>query len=117
MSVSDVALSIDTQTFNGATADAMLCVAVYDVPDSIANLATNPPTLLASKGLPESGLTAWPTSAENEAFVTELYEAGSATIAAGHRLGVRIWPSSSSEADLVVLYDHPSHISYLQVSG
>ena len=117
MSVSDVALSIDTQTFNGATADAMLCVAVYDVPGSIANLATNPPTLLVSKGLPQSGLTAWPTSADNEAFVTELYEAGSATIASGHRLGIRIWPSSSSEADIVVLYDHPAHISYLQVSG
>ncbi len=117
MSISDVALSIDTQTFNGATADALLCVAVYDVPGSIANLATNPPTLLARKGLPQSGLTAWPTSADNEAFVTELYEAGSATIATGHRLGIRIWPSSSSEADIVVLYDHPAHISYLQVSG
>lgn len=112
MAVSDVALSIDTQTFNGATADALLCVAVYDVPGNMTN-----PTLLASKGLPQSGLTAWPTSAENKAFVTELYEDGSATIATGHRLGMRIWPSSSSEADLVVLYDHPSHVGYLQVSG
>jgi Tfp pilus assembly protein PilV len=117
MAVSDVALSIDTQTFNGATADVLLCVAVYDVPADIANLASTPPTLLVSKGLPQSGLTRWPTTAENESFVTELYEAGSATIAAGHRLGVRIWPSSSSEADIVVLYDHPAHISYLQVSG
>jgi type II secretory pathway pseudopilin PulG len=117
MSVSDVALSIDTQTFNGATADVLLCVAVYDVPADIANLATSPPTLLVSKGLPQTGLMRWPTSAENEAFVTELYEAGSATIAAGHRLGIRIWPSSSSEADIVVLYDHPNHVSYLQVSG
>jgi len=49
--------------------------------------------------------------------VTKLYEDGSATIAAGRRLGLRIWPSSSSEADLVVLYDHPAHVSYLQVSG
>ena len=112
MSVSDVALSIDTQTFNGATADALLCVAVYDVP---GNMTTR--TLLASKGLPQSGLMEWPTSVTNEAFVTELYEAGSATIASGHRLGLRIWPSSSSGADIVVLYDHPSHIGYLQVSG
>jgi Tfp pilus assembly protein PilV len=117
MSVSDVALSVDTQTFNGATADALLCVAVYDVPGDVTTLAANPPTLLVSKGLPQSGLTAWPTTVEEKAFVTELYEAGSATIAAGHRLGVRIWPSASSEADLVVLYDHPEHISYLQVSG
>jgi type II secretory pathway pseudopilin PulG len=117
MSVSDVALSIDTQTFNGATADALLCVAVYDVPADVSNLAASPPTLLVSKGLPQSGLMRWPTTAENEAFVTELYEAGSATIASGHRLGLRIWPSSSSEADIVVLYDHPNHISYVQVSG
>jgi hypothetical protein len=117
MSVSDIALAIETQTFNGATADVLLCVAVYDVPGDIATLATVPPTLLVSKGLPQSGLTAWPTSVAEEDFVTELYEAGSATIAAGHRLGIRIWPSSSSEADIVVLYDHPSHMSYLQVSG
>ena len=117
MSVSQAALSISTQTFNGATADAMLCVAFYDVPNSITNLAANPPTLLVSKGLPQTGLMAWPTSAHEEAFVWKLYEAGSATIAAGHRLGMRIWPSSSSEADLVVLYDHPLHVSYLQVSG
>ena len=117
MAVSQAALSISTQTFNGATADALLCVAFYDVPNNITTLATSPPTLLVSKGLPKTGLKAWPTSVGEEAFVTELYEAGSATIAAGHRLGLRIWPSSSSEADLVVLYDHPLHVSYLQVSG
>jgi type II secretory pathway pseudopilin PulG len=117
MAVSQAALSISTQTFNGATADAMLCVAFYDVPNSITDLVANPPTFLVSKGVPQTGLKEWPTSAHEEAFVTELYEAGSATIAAGHRLGLRIWPSSSSEADLVVLYDHPLHVSYLQVSG
>jgi type II secretory pathway pseudopilin PulG len=117
MSMSDVGLSVSTQTFNGATADAMLCVALYDVPNSITNLVAEPPTLLVSKGGPITGLTAWPTSASEMAFVLELFEAGTATIAAGHRLGLRIWTSSSAGADLVVLYDHPLHLSYLQVSG
>jgi hypothetical protein len=117
MSISDAALRVSTQTFNGATADAMLCVAFYDVPNSITNLVAAPPTLLVSKGGPVTGLTDWPTSASEVAFVVELFEAGSATIPAGHRLGLRIWTSSSSGADLVVLYDHPAHLSYLQVSG
>ena len=117
MSISDAAMRVSTQTFNGATADAMLCVAFYDVPGSIANLVETPPTLLVSKGGPVTGLTDWPTSASEVAFVLKLFEASSATIPAGHRLGVRIWASSSSGADLVVLYDHPLHVSYLQVSG
>jgi hypothetical protein len=117
MSISDAALRVSTQTFNGATADAMLCVAFYDVPGSITNLVETPPTLLVSKGGPITGLTDWPTSASEVAFVLELFETSSATIPAGHRLGVRIWASSSSGADLVVLYDHPLHVSYLQVSG
>ena len=117
MSISDMALSLSTQTFNGATADAMVCIAVYDVPNSITNLVASPPTLLVSKGAPKSGLTEWPTSPAEMAFVLELFEAGSATIPAGHRLGLRIWTSSSAGADLVVLYDHPLHLSYVQVSG
>lgn len=116
MSISQAALSISTQTFNGATADAMLCVAFYDVPNSITNLVASPPTFLVSKGYDPSP-SHWPQSASNLAFVLQLYDAGSATIAAGHRLGVRIWTSSASGADLVVLYDHPNHGSYLQVSG
>ena len=117
MSISDAALRFSTQTFNGATADAMLCVAFYDVPNSITNLVETPPTLLVSKGGPITGLMNWPTSASEVAFVLELFEDGSATIPTGHRLGVRIWTSSSSGADLVVLYDHPAHLSFLQVSG
>jgi hypothetical protein len=73
-------------------------------------------TFLVSKGYSPSP-SHWPQSATNVAFVLQLYEAGSATIAAGHRLGMRVWASSSSGADLVLLYDHPSHGSYLQVSG
>jgi hypothetical protein len=116
MSVADAAVRLSSQTFNGATADAMICVAFYDVPGDIGNLVASPPTFLVAKGFSPSP-SAWPSSSKEVAFVLELFEAGSATIAAGHRLGVRMWASSSSEADLVVLYDHPAHVSYVQVSG
>jgi Tfp pilus assembly protein PilV len=111
MSLSQAALSISSQTFNGATADAMICVAFYDV---AGNLGSK--TFLVAKGYSPQPQH-WPSSASNVAFVLDLFDGGTATIASGHRLGLRIWTSSSSEADLVVLYDHPSHGSYLQVSG
>ena len=121
MSLSDAAMSVSTQTFNGATADAMICVGFYDVPGSITNLVDSPPTPLVAKGFDNNSFDnssiSWPRTATSLAFTLELFDAGSATIAVGHRLGVRIWTSSSSGADLVVLYDHPQHVSYLQVSG
>ena len=121
MSLSDAAMSLSTQTFNGVSADAMICVAFYDVPASIEDLVANPPTLLSAKGYDRnsfaSGSISWPSTATALAFTLELFDSGSATIAAGNRLGVRLWASSSSEADLVVLYDHPNHVSYLQVTG
>ena len=121
MSLSDAAMSISTQTFNGATADAMICVGFYDVPGSITNLVASPPTQLVVKGFDNNSFDnasiSWPRTPSALAFTLELFDAGSATIAVGRRLGVRIWTSSSSGADLVVLYDHPSHVSYLQVSG
>jgi hypothetical protein len=121
MTLSDAAMSLSTQTFNGATGDAMICVAFYDVPASITNLVESPPTPLVVKGFDNNSFDNttinWPRTATALAFTLELFDAGSATIAAGRRLGVRIWTSSSSDADLVVLYDHPQHVSYLQVSG
>jgi hypothetical protein len=121
MSLSDAAMNLSTQTFNGATADAMICVGFYDVPESITDLVATPPTPLVSKGFDnnsfDSSSISWPSTATALGFTLELFDAGTATIPAGHRLGVRLWTSSSSEADLVVLYDHPNHVSYLQVSG
>ncbi len=121
MSLSDAAMSLSTQTFNGATADAMICVAFYDVPASITDLVASPPTPLVAKGFDNNSFASssisWPSTATALGFTLELFDAGSATIPAGHRLGVRLWASSSSGADLVVLYDHPNHVSYLQVSG
>ena len=113
----DAALNLSTQTFNGVTADAMLCIAVYNVPGDISNLVASPPTLLGvPKPFSNNGL-AWPKSATSLGMAPlKFWDAGEATIPSGNRLGLRVWAASSSEADLVVLYDHPQHTSFLQVN-
>jgi Tfp pilus assembly protein PilV len=113
----DAAMNLSTQTFNGATADVTLCVAFYNVPASISNLVDNPPTLIGAAGYDNHGNN-WPTSATGVAFTLDFIDSGfGATVPAGNRVGVRIWPSSSSGADLVVVYDHPLHTSFLQVNA
>jgi Tfp pilus assembly protein PilV len=112
----DAAMNISTQTFNGVTADVTLCVAFYNVPTTITNLVANPPTEIGRAGYDNHG-NSWPTSATNLAFTLDFLDSGAATVPAGNRVGVRIWASSSSGADLVVLYDHPLHVGFLQVNS
>jgi hypothetical protein len=111
----DAALSLSTQTFNGATADATICVAFYNVPASISNLVTSPPTLIGTAGYEHT--TSWPRTPTSLGIGLDFLDSGfGATIPAGNRLGMRIWTSSSSGADLVLLYDHPLHGTFLQVN-
>jgi hypothetical protein len=113
----DAAMSLSTQTFNGATADAILCVGFYDVPASISNLVADPPTLIGVAGYDHHNQS-WPATATSLGIGLDFLDSTfGATIPAGNRLGVRIWASSSSGADLVVLYDHPLHMSFLQVNA
>jgi Tfp pilus assembly protein PilV len=109
------ALSVSTQTFNGVSAAATLCIALYNVPGNISNLVANPPTLI---GLGNPGEDAtWPTAVGNQALTVDvLGPAPSATVQVGNRLGVRVWAAAGSGADLVLLYDHPLHPSFIQVN-
>ena len=112
------ALSLSTQTFNGVTADAAVCIAVYNVPASISNLVAT----RRRSGHAEAVHQQQPRLAEDARRASAMipdkfWDAGSYTVPAGNRLGVRIWAESSSGADLVVLYDHPLHSSFLQVNA
>jgi len=111
----DAAMSISTQTFNGVTAAAMVCVGFYNVPGDISNLVDNPPTRLGSAG---HSLTSWPRVPTSLGFALPFLESGAedVTIPAGNRLGVRVWTAASSAADLVFVYDHPMHASFVQVN-
>ena len=113
----DAAMNLSTQTFNGATADAILCAAFYNVPAGISNLVATPPTLIGVAGFDNNGGN-WPSSATTLGFTLDFLDSTfGATIPAGNRLGVRIWASSSSGADLVVVFDHPNHQSFVQVNA
>lgn len=108
-------LSLHTQTLTGASAAVTLCLAFYDVPESVRNLVADPPQEL---GRAAYGLDAWPADAQTVAFSFDFRAAtADVTVQAGHRIGVRMWPAAGSAADIAVLYDHPSHASSLQLNA
>jgi Tfp pilus assembly protein PilV len=113
----DAAMSLSTQTFNGATAHALICVAFYNVPAGISDLVATPPTLIGVAGF-DNNNNNWPSTLTNLGFTLDFLDSGfGATIPSGNRLGVRIWTSSSAGADLVVVYDHPTDPSFVQVNA
>ena len=110
----DFAMQMSTQTFNGVTAAAMVCVRLLNVPGDISNLVDNPPETIGSGG---HSLTSWPRTPQLQAFRLDVLEGTNAvTIPAGGRIGIRVWTAASSAADVVLLYDHPSHLTYVQIN-
>ena len=110
-------LSILTQTLAGAEAGGTLCIAVYDVPASVDNL-TATGTLPTELGRSSYTFTSWPTALSPLSFAFDYRGAsGTAVVAAGRRLGVRMWLSSSSGADKVALvYDDYDYQSIVQLN-
>ena len=94
---------------------SLICVAFYNVPASISNLVDNPPTLIGIAGYEHNAN--WPKTTSTLGIGLDFLDSAfGATIPAGNRMGIRLWTSSSSGADLVFLYDHPNHQSFLQVN-
>ena len=110
----DGGMSIYTQTANSASTGVTLCVAVYDVPSSIANLVSSPPTELGGVAYTASP---WPTVLSPLSFHFDFLAIGAtATIASGHRLGIRVWVASSGGNDLALAYDNPSYSSQIELN-
>lgn len=97
-------LSIYTQTIGGVSATATLCVGVYEMPKSIANLTKtgSPGKLLGAAGYTPS---TWPTSLTELSFVFKFLESGTATIPKEDRIGIRVWPAASSTSAIAIAYD------------
>jgi Tfp pilus assembly protein PilV len=110
----DAALNLATATFNGVSAAVTICVRFYNVGGSIANMVATPPTAIGTDSYSSS---TWPTVAKEVSFAMD-FRGGQPdyTIPAGNRLGVRIWATSSSGADIAAIYDHPLHTSFIQVN-
>jgi hypothetical protein len=109
----DAAMSVYTQTFNGVTAAAMICVRFYNVPGDMSNLVANPPSEIGSAGY---SLTSWPKTPGSLNFAMDFLDGDPSEIPAGNRLGVRVWAAASSAADLVMVYDHPLYPSFIQIN-
>jgi hypothetical protein len=110
----DAALNLSTATFNGVAAAAEICVRFYNVPASITNLVSAPPTNL---GTDSYASTTWPTTAAQISSLMEFRGSNpDYTIPAGNRFGIRIWATATSGADIAAIYDHPLHPSFIQVN-
>jgi hypothetical protein len=107
-------MTLHTQTVAGAVAGVTLCVAVYDVGNALTNLVANPPTRL---GVVAFTVAEWPAAPTPLSFSFDFVTGGTIRVAAGHRIGVRLWAAGSSAADLVLLYDHPDRSSVLQLNS
>ena len=107
-------MSIYTQTANSASTSATFCVAVYDVPGSIVNLVSGPPTALGAVSYTDPS---WPTVLSSISFHFDFLASGAtATIATGHRLGIRVWVASSGGNDLALAYDNPAASSQIELN-
>jgi hypothetical protein len=108
--------SIYTQAANSASTGVTLCIAIYDVPGSIANLVTGSPAPIQLGGVAYTD-PSWPTVMSPVSFhFNFLASAPSATIAAGHRLGVRAWVASSNGNDIALAYDNPAYSSQIELN-
>jgi prepilin-type N-terminal cleavage/methylation domain-containing protein len=114
-------LSMATQTVGSVNAAVIFCTALYDVPPSggvagsLVNILGWPPLNLGAVAYAPPGN--WPTSTTQTAFNFNFRGTlGNVSIAAGHRLGVRIWIKDSVSAAIAVLYDHPTYPAQLQLN-
>ena len=106
-----------TQTVDGVTATAELCMVFYDVTSTRD---------LTSGGAVEIGRAsynsdAWPTTTSPVPGATTPISfsfdfrsgLGDVRVVGGHRIGVVMWMSSQSQADVAWVYDHPRYPSSL----
>jgi hypothetical protein len=102
-----------TQTVGSVPASAKLCVRFYDVPASILNLISFAPTTLGTTSYEASS---WPQTPAPVSFSFD-FRANDVTVPAGHRIGVRVWADSASNADIAAIYDHPSYPTSVQLTA
>lgn len=106
-------MTLHTQTAGGASSGLTLCLGIYDVSGSVGNLIANPPTRL---GVVSYTVAQWPTSPTPMSFSFDFVTGGTIEVAAGRRLGVRLWVGGGT-TDIALLYDHPSRSSVLQLNS
>jgi hypothetical protein len=107
-------MTLFTHAAGGVTATVTLCLAIYDVGGSISNLVATPPVRL---GVVAYTVAQWPTTPTPVSFSFDFLTSGTISLAAGHRVGARLWVDASAGADIAALYDHPSFATVLQLNS
>lgn len=107
-------MTLYSQTAGGVAAGVTLCLAIYDVGGSIANLIATPPVRL---GVVAYTVAQWPTQPTPISFGFDFLTGGTVSVAAGRRIGARLWVAASSGSDIAAMYDHPSFASVLQLNS
>lgn len=106
-------MTLQSQSAAGVTAGVTLCLGIYDVA-SITNLVATPPTRL---GVVAYTVAQWPTTPTPLSFSFDFLTGGTVNVAAGHRIGARLWIDPSSGADIAAIYDHATYPSVLQLNS
>ncbi len=108
----NAAITLPTSTQAAAASGGRVCVSVYNVAlDASNHLATN--TLL---GASTYTLPVWPSTPDVIAFPFRYLPSGStASLALGHRLGVRITVDGGFAPGLTFVYDHPNDLASVQL--
>ncbi len=107
-------LSFYTQTVDEVEATGTLCLGIYEVPESIANLLSEKPKLIGSTAsyTPDGS---WPRSLTEVSFIFK-FDSSSVTVDSGKRIGLRIWPAASSKSKIAIAYDTTAYPSILQLN-
>jgi hypothetical protein len=122
----DGGISVFSQALNGVGATVSFCIEIYDVPASgssgIADLFAAPPVALGGAGYVAATdpytSSNWPTSLSQVSFVFNFRgSSGPITIAAGHRLGVRVWVKATTNTPIDLMYDHVAYPAQVQLNS
>jgi Tfp pilus assembly protein PilV len=126
-------LSIYSQTLGGVLGHVTLCVALYRIPNDIEDLwaeSKTTPTRLGWTSYTPDASADWPSSLQEIAFTFEPTGARQLTepngtvigatgneavkLAAGERIGLRIWPATTSEDAISVVYGSGGHLATVE---
>jgi hypothetical protein len=119
-------ISMFTQTVNSTTSGLVtFCVEIYDVPPSgsaqtLTDILAWPPVAVGGAGYvaatdPSTGGN-WPSSSSQLSFVFN-YSQQPVAIAAGHRVGVRLWFKENLSTSIDLIYDNPNYPAQLQLNS
>jgi prepilin-type N-terminal cleavage/methylation domain-containing protein len=111
----DGGMTLYAETAHGVAASVTICVGIYVVPASLLGLISLPPVQLGVVSYTDAAFPSVPTPVT---FNFNFLGAGTThLVAAGNRIGLRVWIAASSADDVTLLYDHPNFATELELNA